>query len=68
MKKILYFIWCLMFLIFLESCSKDKIEPNASKKTTVKQQSSTATSQPPGTPPPAQPGCPHAPSSGSEGK
>jgi hypothetical protein len=59
MKKIQVLILGTLFLLAFESCSKDKLEPNNSKKTATKQQS---TSDQPQTPPPAphSSSCPHA--------
>jgi len=59
MKKVQLLIWGTLFLLAFESCSKDKLEPNNSKKEAVKQQQSS--SDQPQTQP-AQPpsSCPHA--------
>lgn len=58
MKKVQSLIWGTLFLLAFVSCSKDKLEPNNSKKATVNQQSSSDQPQTQPAQPPS--GCPHA--------
>jgi len=58
MKKLLCFVWGLAFILFFESCSKEKLEP-----TTANKANTTTQQTPEQSPPPSQqsPSCPHAP-------
>jgi hypothetical protein len=58
MKKIHLYVWGTLFLLTFVSCSKDKLEPNSSKKEAVKQQS--ASDQPQAQPAQPPSSCPHA--------
>jgi hypothetical protein len=59
MKKIQLLVWGTLFLLALDSCSKDKLEPNNSKKEAVKTKQS-ASDQPQTQPAQPPSSCPHA--------
>jgi hypothetical protein len=65
MKKILYCIWGIAFLLLFESCSKEKLQPKTNNKGNTTQQPQSAEQNPPPSqqPPtcPQAPACPHAP-------
>jgi hypothetical protein len=59
MKKIGWFAYLLVILFFFESCNKEKLTPNYSKKAATSQEQSVQESP---APEPPSSACPHAPS------
>jgi hypothetical protein len=60
MRKIICLVWALAFLLFFESCSKEKVQPATNTKSNASQQPANAQSQPENPPSSQPPSCPHA--------
>jgi len=60
MKKILLFVWGLLFIVCFTACNKEKLQPNNAKKEATGQSQSSQES--PAQAPPDS-GCPHPPPS-----
>jgi len=61
MKKVLLFIWGIIFVVCFASCSKEKVQPNNEKKASTSQSSSSQEAPAPATP---ASGCPQSPPPG----
>jgi hypothetical protein len=57
MKKVLLFIWGILFIVCFASCNKETVQPNNEKKASTNQPSSSQESPAPATP---ASGCPHS--------
>ncbi len=67
MKKLQWLIWGALFLLVFESCSKDKLEPNDSKKAATKQQQANPDQSQTQPQPVLPPSCPHSGAHTSQG-
>jgi hypothetical protein len=60
MKKVLLFIWGILFIVCFASCNKETVQPNNEKKASTNQPSSSQESPAPAAPATPASGCPHS--------